>query len=197
MTVSPESLELNLRSVESGPTLKQGLSPEQELFLFGDQGNIADEDDEFLVWHYKMGFSREWLAQFIPENEVPKEFADNMRDVYLRMKESFGSDPETFGVSKPHPVALALWNEQNTNLSFADRPVLSTALMYASRALENDPDGRAKIGFVLGMLEEFDRKSWNSGRQGGDMSATRFPEPVASYKDQVFPSSLCGSGLLF
>ena len=62
MTVSPESLELNLRSVESGPTLKQGLSPEQELFLFGDQGNIADEDDEFLVWHYKMGFSREWLA---------------------------------------------------------------------------------------------------------------------------------------
>lgn len=197
MSVLPESSGSNLQGIEKEPTLEFGLSPEQELFLFGDQGNITDEHDEFLVWHYKIGYSREWLATFIPEDEVPQEFIDGMKYEYEMMQDLFHHDPETFGVARPHPLALALWKEQNTGLPLEERPILSTTLIYASNTLSNEPDGKAKIEYVLNMFEEYDRKLRNWGRQGGDMSATRFPEPVESYKDKVFPASLCGSSMLF
>jgi hypothetical protein len=190
---------------ESGPSLEgldsknYGLTSEQETFLFGDQGAIPSDEDAFSIWHYKMGLAREWLASFVPISEVPKETVANMHDAHEQTRKLFGSDMETFGVSTPHPVAYAIWVEQNSSkwVPLDKRPQLINALVIAEASLDGDPEKTSKLEYVMALFEESDRKAWNSGRQGGDMSPTRFPEPVDSYRQQAFPVGLAGTELLF
>lgn len=197
MSVSAESSGKNLHCVEKEPILDYGLSEQQDTFLFGDQSVATNERDSFLVSHYKMGFAREWLAQFVPISDVPQEYIDDKNESDSIVREYFKSEPETFGVQKPHPLAHALHDEQNSQRPFADRPVLSTALLYAESALTADPEAREKMEYVLALFEEYDRHLTNSGRQGGDTSPVRFPQPIPSYKNKDFPAELCGSGMLF
>lgn len=197
MTVSPESSGNNAQGLEKESKLAYGLSEQQDVFLFGDQGVIPNDWDSFLVSHYKMGFAREWLAQFVPISDVPQEFIDNKNESDSIVREYFKSEPETFGVVKPHPLAKALHDEQNSQRPFADRPVLSTTLLYAEDALTADPEAKEKMEYVLALFEEYDRHLTNSGRQGGDTSPERFPQPIPSYGNKNFPAQLCGSEMLF
>ena len=197
MTISPESSGNNSQGLEKESKLAYGLSEQQDVFLFGDQGVIPNDRDSFLVSYYKMGFAREWLAQFVPISDVPQELIDNKNESDSIVREYFKSEPETFGVDKPHPLAHALHDEQNNQKPFPDRPILSTALLYAESALTADPEAKKKLEYVLALFEEYDRHLWNSGRQGGDTSPERFPEPIPSYAGKLFPAELCGSDMLF
>lgn len=171
-----------------------GLTKTQEVFLFGNQGTILDEDDLFLVWHHKMGFAREWLAQFVPVSDVPQEYTDNKQEIekifeYNNIRRS--------GIEDPHPLAYALHDEQNHQQALENRPVLATSLIYAEKALVDDSEAKKKIEYVLALFEEYDRRLTNSGLQGGDTSPIRLPEPVESYTNEAFPMHLSGSKLLF
>ena len=194
--VSHESINPGVK-VERSKEVQYGLTEQQDIFLFGDQGVILDERDSYLVGYYKMGLAREWLAQFVPISDVPQEFIDKKNESDSIIREYFKSGPETYGVENPHPLADALHDEQNRQRPFGDRPVLSTVLLYAESTLTADPEVKEKLGYVLALFEEYDRHLYNSGRQGGDTSPERFPEPIPSYVGKGFPAELCGSGMLF
>lgn len=178
--------------------LQYGLSPDQEVFLFGNQGQLADEESCFSIMHYKMGFAREWLAAYVSVDEVPQEFIDNMNRENAQMLNDFGVGIETFGVKNPHPLSLALHREQNTQQPLEERAILSTVLLHALDNSSEDPEIKDKLDYVLVLFEEYDKHLSNSGRMGGDVSPYTFPAPVNSYQSRQFPVGLVpGLGLLF
>lgn len=180
------------------PDIRFGLTDKQELFLFGDQGEITDENRSFAVGHYKMGLAREWLASFVPIGDVPTEIIEERKQTDDEIRQYCGGGIETFGVDNPHPLAYALHVEQNRQEPFSDRPILSAVLQKASEALalEGDHERGQKIEYILALFAEYDRQFSNSGLQGGDSSPERFPIPVPSYSDEQFPIWLSDPALL-
>lgn len=178
-----------------------GLSPEEETFLFGDQGPLNIASDIDAIFHKKRDLAYAWLAQFwaLP---VPDDFIETEATAYAAAQEenakmrALDPDNDKAGGFLPdstgRPVYWALqleWRGQSGPLH--QRPILQTVLIDAYNALNSDPARDEKLRYVLALAEEEYEISWARGYRKYE-----FPQPLPAYTEQAFPTHLAETDLL-
>lgn len=180
-----------------------GLTSDQEDYLFGDPGELRNEELTDEVFTRKYAYAREWLASFWPQPLDEKVVADYEAEIgALRL--DFPTAPETYGVEKPNPIAEKIRKEviedEGAPLHRSKWLLFDSVYGQATRfALENigeDPDGVEKLTYVRQLFKEAHIQWQQSGRQGGNTRVTRIPRSIPSYRGtDRFPAN--DTGLLF
>lgn len=177
-----------------------GLTPEEQMLLFGDQGPVAPESREaFKIMLEKCHLGVLYLMSFWPEDKIPKR--------WLQKHEELRAQHQAFNTKYPemaHPLAADdplyvpiradfapkyTWKERDTDYDgAADR-----AITYAMKAADGDIDALRRIEYIVALMETEGRWGW------AEKSVERVVLPEAPWGcalDQ-FPMNRIDSDMLF
>ena len=182
----------------------ESFGPEDELFLFGDESAFRmDETDPLYTFKHgqdaifgkKHALSYGWLAQFwqgeIPEYFFDEEAADRKwhEDIHEQVSVESGQEAKRLRLIRENPVESALyleWLNDYAPQPITERPVFSTALYFAYKALANDARRDAKLSYVVDLTVAADQTVWGTGESTP-------PQPIEGYADKPFPVHLLDS----
>lgn len=184
----------------------EGLTPGQEAFLFGDQGEILDREVAQDVFHTKLGLSLLWLSSYwptpYPEEVVAAEYTARSASEEMIIKWTAEGifDPNNpkdqvwLEMTKPkNPILHALqleWRFQDgAQTAIEERSVLTTALAYTNETLGISPETNAKLSYVVELIEHHDQNihARETASPWEEPPILVFPDTPKTYMLGTFP----------
>jgi hypothetical protein len=179
--------------------LSQGeqLDAQEETFLFGDPG--VEVTGDITILGKKVELALAWLAQHWPVDDIPLVLIESESESLKEAKEINASwlkrgliEPGSkglFGEEHIHPILHGLLRERSDFLlESLPRPLYQASMLYVSERSMTDRWYEDKLNYVYALLIE----DWDFQRRESQniFELVRFPNPVAQFGDQPFPSHM-------
>lgn len=211
MTVTRETY---LQESFEVPTEEQwGLSPDEQMMLFGDSG-IMDKygDDAISTLTLKTKLAREYLSFFWPTRDIPRKWR-NIRDaeeqardeMVSHLREQHPSLDREPSPKFPSTIAFAIWHDYDTEGWFTHLPNFKgasvRAIEFAIAGAQSAKDTSAaveRVEYVVRLLDEE-----NAYGRRGDMrcggSGAWVELPAAPWRNRLeqFPMRMVDEEKLF
>lgn len=177
-----------------------GLTPEEQMMLFGDQGTLApDSREAFKVMLEKCYLGAQYLISFWPKGEIP--------ELWYKKDDERRARHEAFNAKYPdmaHPmvansvlyvpiradfVPKYTWKDRDTDYDgAADR-----AMAYAMKAAGGDSEALQRIEYIVALMETNGRWGWAEK----SVEQVILPEAPWCNRLEQFPMYRINEGMLF